>query len=159
MKNSLIINVLAFGLVFTSCQNNQKEQNQASVNPAPPPVVQNAPVITFEEPTVDFGQIVEGDTIVHIFKFKNTGSMPLAISHAQASCGCTVPEWPKEPIQPGESSQIKMMFRSKNKKGIQNKTITIYANTRPEVNKVSFRVDVQPSKASMEARKAAVETK
>jgi hypothetical protein len=68
----------------------------------------------------------------------------LVINHASASCGCTVPEWPKDPIAPNGTGAIKVLFRSKNKSGMQNKTVSVYANTTPEVNTISFKVEVTP---------------
>ena len=92
---------------------------------------ETAAKIEFEEEVFDFGDIMEGDVIEHVFKFKNVGKNPLIISHAQGSCGCTVPEWPHEPIAPGGASEIKVKFNSKGKQGEQDKTVTISANTIP----------------------------
>ncbi len=85
----------------------------------------------FEELEYDFGTIKEGDKVEHIFKFKNNSSNPLIIENARGSCGCTVPEWSRSPIAPGETSEIKVVFNSKGKKGANTKTITITANTIP----------------------------
>lgn len=100
------------------------------------------PVFEFTEELHDFGQIKEGDQVEHTFKFKNVGEAPLIISNASASCGCTVPEWPKEPIAVGNTGEIKVRFNSKGKPGIQNKTVTITANTYPSRNTVRIKADV-----------------
>jgi len=84
-----------------------------------------------EKTTFDFGEIKEGEKVEHIFKFKNTGKSPLIISSAQGSCGCTVPEWPRSPIAPNETGEIKVKFNSENKNGSQEKTVTLTANTNP----------------------------
>lgn len=105
-------------------------------------VVENPTEITFEKDTYDFGDIRQGDTVSHDFTFTNTGSHDLIITGARGSCGCTVPQWPKEPIKPGESNVIKVQFNSKNKKGAQNKTVTITANTRPSETKIYFTGNV-----------------
>lgn len=94
--------------------------------------------ITFEEEVFDFGDIVEGDVVEHVFKFTNTGKNPLIINNASGSCGCTVPLWPRDPIAPGQSGEIQVKFNSTGKHGEQNKSITIYANTLP--NKTVIRV-------------------
>lgn len=99
---------------------------------------EDAAQIEFEEEVFDFGDIVEGDVVEHLFKFKNTGKNPLIISHAQGSCGCTVPDWPQDPIVPGEEGEIKVKFNSKGKQGEQDKTVTISANTIP--NKTTIRI-------------------
>jgi hypothetical protein len=87
--------------------------------------------LTFLETTYDFGEIQEGEVAEHVFQFTNTGKVPLIISDARSTCGCTVPEWSKEPILPGENSEIKVRFNSTNKSGQQNKPVTITANTYP----------------------------
>ncbi|MFT4834012.1 MAG: hypothetical protein ACI83W_002122 [Marinoscillum sp.] len=100
------------------------------------------PSFAFTEETHDFGTIKEGEVVEHLFKFKNTGDAPLIISSATASCGCTVPVWPKEPVAVGEEGEIQVRFNSKGKPGIQNKTVTITANTYPKVNKVNIKANV-----------------
>ena len=87
--------------------------------------------IKFEESSYSWGKIKEGEKMTHIFKFTNTGSNDLIISDARGSCGCTVPEWPKEPIKAGKSGDIKVIFDSKGKAGEQSKTVTVTANTEP----------------------------
>jgi len=96
---------------------------------APTPAVQdpNAPVATFETDVVDYGEVEQGGDGVRVFKFKNTGKSPLIISNARGSCGCTVPTWPKEPIKPGESGEIKVKYDT-NRLGPINKTVTITSN-------------------------------
>jgi len=84
----------------------------------------------------DFGTIQQGDSPEFTFTFKNTGNEPMIISNAKGSCGCTVPQWPKEPIAPGEMGEINVKFNSKNKKGSQNKTVTLTANTTPPNTKL-----------------------
>ncbi len=97
-----------------------------------------------EKQVYDFGEITEGDTVEHNFVFTNTGEFPLIINNITASCGCTTPEWPRDPIAPGQESSIKVRFNSKGKMGMQNKTITIFANTEPAMSDLQFRVLVNP---------------
>ena len=77
------------------------------------------------------------------FSFTNTGTAPLIIASAQGSCGCTVPDWPKEPIGIGEKASIKVKFDSKKKAGIQNKTVTLTANTFPKQTKLQIKANVE----------------
>lgn len=100
------------------------------------------PSFQFGEELHDFGTIKDGDVVEHTFKFTNTGAAPLIISDAKATCGCTVPEWPKEPIPVGETGEIKVRFNSKNKPGIQNKTVTLTANTWPATTRVRIKANV-----------------
>lgn len=96
----------------------------------------SAPVMKFEKESHDFGKIKQGDKVSYDFKFTNNGKSPLIITDAVASCGCTTPEWPKTPVKPGESGLIKVVFNSAGKSGLQDKQITITANTVPAQNMV-----------------------
>ena len=79
----------------------------------------------------DFKKIKEGDTIQYRYYFKNTGKNSLIITDAKSSCGCTIPEKPKNPIAPGDTGFIGVKFFSKNRPGNINKTITITSNVTP----------------------------
>jgi hypothetical protein len=91
--------------------------------------------ITFENSEHDFGTITQGDKVTYDFKFKNTGKSDLLIQKAKGSCGCTVPEYPKDPIGPGEEDIIKVSFNSAGKIGDQIKSVTLFCNI-PEGVKV-----------------------
>src|SRR5688572_6608508 len=84
--------------------------------------------IKFEKETHDFGSVSEGTNAVHEFRFKNTGNQPVIISHVQASCGCTTPEWTKDPVMPGKTGIIKAAYSSAGRPGAFNKTITVTSN-------------------------------
>ncbi|MBV6644718.1 MAG: DUF1573 domain-containing protein [Cyclobacteriaceae bacterium] len=116
----------------------------STTTPAQPEVKPDGPLpaFAFKEENHDFGTINEGDIVDHTFTFTNTGEAPLIISNASASCGCTVPQWPKEPIPVGGSGDIKVQFNSRNKPGIQNKTVTITANTFPTATKLRIKANV-----------------
>lgn len=106
------------------------------------------PAFAFENMDHDFGTINEGDVVEYSFKFKNTGDAPLVIQSAQPSCGCTVPDWTKEPIPVGGEGYVKAKFDSKGKPNIQNKTITVTANTWPKQTMLKFKAMVSPATAS-----------
>ncbi len=117
-----------------------KNQESTIVTPTPTPTKtikkgDAAPEMTFETKEYDFGDITTGDKIEFTFKFTNTGNAPLIISNAQASCGCTIPQWPSEPIPPGDTGEIEVEFNSKGKSGRQTKAIRISTNIsdQPEV--------------------------
>jgi len=97
-------------------------------------VDQDAPVVVYETDVHDFGTIKQGDNGTCEFKFKNTGKVPVIISNAKGSCGCTVPDWPKEPIKPGETSFIKATYDTK-RIGAFTKTVTVTSNAK-EANKI-----------------------
>ncbi|HLU84848.1 MAG TPA: DUF1573 domain-containing protein [Vicingaceae bacterium] len=102
----------------------------------------NLPFFEFEEEVKDFGQITQGESVKTIFKFRNVGKSNLIISSAQGSCGCTVPRWPKEPIKPGERGEIEVVFNSEGKSGLQNKTITLVANTIPNTTVIALKGEI-----------------
>ena len=89
------------------------------------------PEFTFEKEVHDFGKIVQGEKVAYSFKFKNTGKADLIITSAKGSCGCTIPEWPADPIAPGAEGVIDVVFNSDGKSGQQNKKVTLVANTVP----------------------------
>jgi hypothetical protein len=98
--------------------------------------------ITFEKYDHNFGKVKEGDKVAYTFKFKNTGANDLIISDARGSCGCTVPQWPKEPVKPGAEGEIKVEYDSKGKNGVQNKTVSITANTNPSITTLNITTEV-----------------
>ncbi len=118
--------------------------NPATVNNPNAQVDVTGPVaaIQFEEGEHNFGQITAGDKVNHTFKFTNTGDNPLVISNAKGSCGCTVPNWPQEPIAPGETGEIYVEFNSAGKNGNQRKSVTVTANTDPNTTQVFIVADV-----------------
>lgn len=144
MKNriSLIIATLSVLAMFFSCNKAEKlNQDQGALLSLP--ATQKAPVekteevavagpqITFETLEVNFGTIKEGDSFEYDFKFTNTGNADLAITSARGSCGCTVPEWPREPIPSGDTGVIHVKFNSAGKSNNQTKTVTLQTNASP----------------------------
>ncbi|HXH17545.1 MAG TPA: DUF1573 domain-containing protein [Chitinophagales bacterium] len=116
------------------------DPNQQTANPVDPnnpnldmpaePQPGNA-AFKFEKTEHDFGKIPQDKVVEYTFKFKNTGTEPLIISDARGSCGCTVPNYSKEPIAVGGTGEITVSFDPKGKTGVQRKTVTITANTNP----------------------------
>jgi len=142
----LILSVLAAGMLLSACNQSAKTDKTADSSAAQPAAVgasaapagstvsatqTNAPVMNFDKSSYDFGKISRGDKVTYNFKFTNTGKSPLIITSAVASCGCTTPNWPKTPVTPGQSSQITVVFNSTGKIGLQDKMVTITANTNP----------------------------
>ena len=163
-KNLILATSFAVALFATSCDNNTGSDNvtesDATVaETTTAPVVENpnvagaeevaapenAPVISFAETTYDFGTVKQGEVVEHTFKFTNTGKSPLVIESATATCGCTVPEPPKEPIAPGQSGEIKVQFNSTGKVGMQSPVVTVRANTVPNITQVTLKGTVETS--------------
>ena len=135
MKNITVLVLLCIGSI--GCNNNasskidaskQKKTTQVSLDQVDTPTDAK---MDFEALEWDFGEIDQGDVVEYAFKFTNSGSDPLIITNAKGSCGCTVPEWPRVPVAPGEAGVINVKFNSKGKKGKQNKRVTLTTNMVP----------------------------
>lgn len=104
----------------------------------------NAPRFDFKGgDTHDFGEVPEGPEAEHIFKFTNVGKEPLIIMNASASCGCTVPTWPKQPILPGKSGEIKVVYNTQGRVGPINKDIYIRSNAANPDNKEVYELHIK----------------
>ncbi|GIV34412.1 MAG: hypothetical protein KatS3mg031_1947 [Chitinophagales bacterium] len=99
----------------------------------------NAPVMTFEFETYDFGEIKEGDEATVDFVFTNTGMEKLIITDVRASCGCTTPYWSKEPVLPGEKGKITASYNTNGRPGPFNKAITINSNAKEESKRIFIK--------------------
>lgn len=102
--------------------------NRSAVNPG---ATNPEPQFEFNTTEWNFGTITEGMRPTFVFKYKNVGNSDLIISGCEASCGCTTPEWTKEPVPPGGTGEIHVAFNSSGKHGSQHKTVTVTANTNP----------------------------
>lgn len=99
--------------------------------------------IKFEKTEHDFGEIAEGTLAKHTFNFTNTGKVPLIIKDARGSCGCTVPDWPRNPIEPGKTGEIKVQFNSQGRSGMQTKTVTLTTNTKAGTQMLQIKAKVK----------------
>ena len=130
--------VLVFSIVLTTifgCQS----QPQKTLAPA-------GPYISFNDTIHDFGTVNEGTMATYEFKFKNTGNEPVVLQNVQASCGCTTPDWSKEPIAPNQDSKITVKYNSQGRPGSFNKTITITSNAKRPVMTILTKGTVEPKK-------------
>jgi hypothetical protein len=119
-------------------------------SPVPATTPRTGPIITWETPTHDFGEMTQGDVVQYAYKFTNTGTEPLIITNVAVSCGCTTPkDWPRDPIAVNGKGEIVVAFNSTNKMSKQNKVITITSNAvNPEGTTVSFTADVIAKKVT-----------
>ncbi|MGO3708328.1 MAG: DUF1573 domain-containing protein [Mesonia hippocampi] len=147
MKKGLLMVAAVAAIAFTSCKENAadkvKDENAKEVAERDAKAEKFAK-IEFDKEMHDFGTINEGDVVEHIFKFKNTGDAPLVITSAKGSCGCTVPNPPKEPIAPGAEGEFSVKFNSAGKPNNQIKTIRITANTETGKDMVKIKAFVTP---------------
>jgi hypothetical protein len=98
--------------------------------------------IKFDNEKHDFGDITQGSTVENVFTFTNPGKKALVISNVITSCGCTAPTWPKEPIPPKGKGEIKIVFNSTGKMGMQNKVITIISNAAGGSHRITITANV-----------------
>ena len=154
MFRNLIILTYLLCIVGVSCKN-EKNSNMPD-NAINPSVIDNpatasstkkkednVPVFKFDNDIHDFGKMVEGEKVSFAFRFKNVGKGDLVIRAAQGSCGCTVPEYPKEPVKPGIEGIINVTFDSDGKEGFQEKTITLISNTMPNTYVLTITGNVE----------------
>jgi hypothetical protein len=115
----------------------------ANAQDATKPTNTDGPQMEFEMSEYDFGDLDEGPKAKVAFKFTNKGTKPLVLSDVKASCGCTTPSWPKEPIMPGKSETITAEYNTQGRPGPFNKAITITANTEPATKMIFIKGTVK----------------
>ena len=140
-KISLVLLVLSCSFYTTKAQDVVKTNN---------PVNPNAAEITFETETIDYGTIEHNSDGNREFKFTNTGKEPLIITDCQKSCGCTIPDWPKEPIKPGAHSSIKVHYAT-DRVGPFEKTVTVASNAKTPAKIIKIKGVVKPDPTPAEA--------
>ena len=144
MKRLILSLVILLSLI--SCETKESKLNTSLVNnpnSAEGAKTNKVPVIKFEVLEYDFGKILQGEQVSHTFKFKNIGDAPLIISSIEKTCGCTTPEFSKQPIKPGESGKIVVTYDSKGHKGFQNKRLIVKANTNPSESIIRIKAQVE----------------
>lgn len=104
-------------------------------------------VIKFKTESHDFGKVEEGVQAAYTFEFTNTGTAPVVISNAQPSCGCTTPDWTKEPVMPGKTGFVKASFNSSGRPGNFNKNITVISNSETPQIALTIKGEVNPKAA------------
>ena len=99
--------------------------------------------IKFDKEEHDFGSLLQGEVVSYSFHFTNTGNMPLIITEVGSSCGCTVGDYPHEPIAPGKKGDIKVTYDSKGHHGFQSRSLTVMSNTNPAKTILRIKGTVQ----------------
>ena len=147
MKKIFSIAILVgLSMVLFSCHNNGEKllSTDLVTNPksAQNPSGKRAE-ITFEKTEFDFGKILQGEVVSYTFHFTNTGSAPLIITSVEKSCGCTASEFPRDPIAPGKTGDIKITYDSKGHHGFQSKMLIVNANTMPSSTTLRLKAEVK----------------
>ncbi|SRX55527.1 DUF1573 domain-containing protein [Aequorivita sp. CIP111184] len=146
MKKSVLIVAILSVFAFSSCKDNAADKvNEENVATAADRDAESGkfPTIAFEESQFDFGTIDQGTPVEHIFKFKNNGEAPLMIVNAKSSCGCTIPEYTKEPVAPGESGELLVKFNGSGQNQV-SKTVTLTTNTKAGTETLTIKAFVTP---------------
>ena len=144
MKSRIIFLTLiiaGMGLMLSCSSENKKVSGDVVHNPmtaSGESDMKTLPAMEFTKTTHDFGTVIEGETVIYSFKFKNTGGSDLLISNVSASCGCTATKYSKDPVAPGDEGVVTVSFDTRRRAGFQNKSITVASNTQP--NKTVLRV-------------------
>lgn len=149
-----LLTVLLAGLLLASCNDDSKKippgQSSASAIHNPQSAkgvddneVASLPVLSFPDTTHDFGIIKEGEKVEHEFMFKNTGRSPLIIAGATSTCGCTAPTFTHQPVAPGATGTIKVVFSSAGKHGYVVKPVTVTSNAYPASKVITITAEVQ----------------
>ena len=99
-------------------------------------------LMSFEKNTHDFGQIVSGEKVSFAFRFTNTGDAPLVITNTRSGCGCTVGEYSRDPVAPGHSGRVTVMFNSAGRRGFQSESIRIFTNGEPSEHLLRVTAEV-----------------
>ena len=148
MRKSIGLLTLSLVLLTSACK---KESAADKITDADMATIEAAkalegkfPIVKLDKEVHDFGTINEGDKVETEFIVTNGGEVDLIISDAKGSCGCTVPEPPKDPIKPGASAPIKVTFDSNGKPGAQKKTVTLTTNTEKGYETFEIKANVTP---------------
>lgn len=160
MKRIFGLSILALFLI-TSCKKEEKApENKISILKNKDPFADDRIVmqtdlvkeakthaettLALSEPEFDFGKIKKGDKVEHVYEVTNTGKNPLVISSVHPTCGCTVPDYTKDPILPGKKGKITLKFNSSNFEGMVHKSAEVYANVAKVPIELRFTADIQP---------------
>ncbi len=149
MKKLTIILFVILSISIFSCKQNASnkvnDKNLTKAQERDSKKAKGLAEITFVSKDFDFGTIKQGEKADALFEFTNTGESDLIITKAKSSCGCTVPEWPKDKlIKPGEKGEIKAVFDSKSRRNKQNKSITLTTNTLKGIEVIYVKGFVTP---------------
>lgn len=141
---------LSMAISFQSCSDNAKTvDDEVSVELIRNPnsaqgydEQMKMPVMSFDTETHDFGRLTSGESITYSFHFTNTGNADLIIGGCESTCGCTVADYPRKPIAPGQDGYIAISFKSAGKKGYQYQEVTVASNAQPARTKLKITAQV-----------------
>jgi len=137
--------IVLITVVSIGCSSNSSKNKEVTTDLIKNPITASGnldnsemPEIKFNKDIHDFGLLLQGEKVSYTFKFKNIGKGDLIIKEATATCGCTVPKYPRKPIAAGENGEIEVIFDSQNRAGKQVKSVTVWTNCQP--NKIKLQI-------------------
>ncbi len=157
MKKIVRVLPIVATLILVSCKKDQSAEQlitpeetaiETSVEPSREEMIKKAQAsplttIALSEANFEFGKIKKGDHVQHVYEISNTGKNPLIISQVKPGCGCTAPDYTKDPILPGQKGQITLKFDSSNFDGRVQKQAEVYANVENAPIVITFSADIQ----------------
>ncbi len=144
MKKYILFGLIAASVI--SCDIRRKDKIADDLETQKALALKDSTSVQIIDSAYNFGKVTDGEKVVYSYRFKNTGTKPLVVVEATASCGCTVPQKPERPILPGETGFIKIVFDSKGRVGNAHKTITVKSNANPEFPQLFLTGDVVAKK-------------
>lgn len=144
MKKYILFGLIAASVI--SCDIRRKDKIADDLETQKILALKDSTTVQIIDSAYNFGKVTDGEKVVYSYRFKNTGTKPLIVIEATASCGCTVPQKPERPILPGETGFIKIVFDSKGRVGNAHKTITVKSNAKPEFPQLFLTGDVEAKK-------------
>ncbi len=130
-------------LVLASCgSGGQKSSNDATSENRPTSIPGNDAAISFDKSQHEFGPVFSGEKVSYNFRFTNTGDSPLIILNVHSGCGCTIGDYPKEPIPPGGTGRINVMFNSAGRRGMQSESVRVFTNANPQEHLLRITAEV-----------------
>lgn len=130
MKKIILFFLVAASVI--SCDVKRKDKNAVDPDTQKVLASKDSTTVQIIDSAYNFGKVTDGEKVEYSYRFRNTGTKPLVVVEATASCGCTVPQKPEKPILPGDIGFIKIVFDSKGRVGEAHKTITVVSNANPE---------------------------
>jgi hypothetical protein len=129
-------------LFLASCDVRRKDKIATNNTLTQQVEIKDPTTVQVIDTTFDFGKVAEGEIVTYNYRFVNTGKKPLIVTNASASCGCTVPEKPEKPIEPGDTGFIKVKFDSNKRVGMAHKTVTVSSNAEPAFPELLLKGEV-----------------
>jgi len=144
LKKYILLLLVSVSMI--SCDNRRKDKIADDASTQTALALKDSTTVQIIDSSYNFGKVTDGEKVEYSYRFKNTGTKPLVIVDASASCGCTVPQKPEKPILPGDIGFIKIVFDSKGRVGNAHKTINVISNANPEFPPLVLTGDVEALK-------------